>query len=144
VQRTFIKVWEVRQNIDSEKSFFSFLCTIAKNMLINDLERKTIEFIYKEYYRLNLDSRHENADNQLNINILQEIIDNLAEKLPPGRKKVFGLFQKNELSVREIAAKLGLSESAVRTQLTKALDFMRENIKKYYLVLYFLLYVNFS
>ena len=36
VQRVFIKIWEERNGLDSQKSFNSYICTIAKNMLMNE------------------------------------------------------------------------------------------------------------
>ena len=35
VQSTFIRIWEVREKVDTNASFISFLCTIAKNLLMN-------------------------------------------------------------------------------------------------------------
>jgi len=46
VQRTFIKVWETKEYVNPDKSFISYLCTIAKNMLLNEYEHQTIQFIY--------------------------------------------------------------------------------------------------
>ena len=34
VQRTFIKIWETHTSVNPDKSFISYLCTIAKNMLV--------------------------------------------------------------------------------------------------------------
>ncbi len=52
VQRTFIKVWETRANINPDKSFISYLCTIAKNMLLNEYEHQTVQYIYSEYVKV--------------------------------------------------------------------------------------------
>ena len=45
VQSTFIRIWEVRGTVDPESSFISFLCTIAKNLLLNMYQRQMVEFI---------------------------------------------------------------------------------------------------
>src|ERR1035437_7721622 len=52
VQRTFIKVWETREYVNPDKSFISYLCTIAKNMLLNEYKHQTIQFIYEEYFKV--------------------------------------------------------------------------------------------
>ncbi|MBP8727818.1 MAG: sigma-70 family RNA polymerase sigma factor, partial [Bacteroides sp.] len=49
VQSTFIRIWEVRGTVDPESSFISFLCTIAKNLLMNMYQRQMVEFVYNEY-----------------------------------------------------------------------------------------------
>jgi len=47
VQSAFIRVWEVRERVEPESSFISFLCTIAKNLLMNMYQRQTVEYVYK-------------------------------------------------------------------------------------------------
>ena len=48
-QSTFIRIWEVREKVDTNASFISFLCTIAKNLLMNMYQRQTVEYVYNEY-----------------------------------------------------------------------------------------------
>ena len=45
VQSTFIRIWEVREKVDIDASFISFLCTIAKNLLMNMYQRQTVEYV---------------------------------------------------------------------------------------------------
>ena len=42
VQSAFIRVWEVRERVEPESSFISFLCTIAKNLLMNMYQSQTV------------------------------------------------------------------------------------------------------
>ena len=46
VQSTFIRIWEVREKVDADASFISFLCTIANNLLMNMYQRHTFEYVY--------------------------------------------------------------------------------------------------
>lgn len=131
VQRTFIKVWETRNFINPNKSFISYLCTIAKNMLINEYERQTVEYIYKGYILKSCTEGENNLDGIVDKNILEEYIDSLIEKLPPARKQIFVLSRKEMLSNKEIAEKLQISESTIQTQLSKATSFMKKHLAKY-------------
>ena len=45
VQATFIRIWEVHEKVDPASSFISFLCTIAKNLLMNMYQRQTVESV---------------------------------------------------------------------------------------------------
>lgn len=132
VQRTFVKIWETHTAVNPDKSFISYLCTIAKNMLMNEYEHQTVEYIYREYML----KHYANADNatekEVNKNLLEEYINALIEKLPPGRKQVFIMSRKEMLSNKEIAKQLQISESTVQTQLSKAVSFMKEHLAKYY------------
>lgn len=132
VQRTFVKIWETHTSVNPDKSFISYLCTIAKNMLMNEYEHQTVEYVYRDYVL----KYHSNTDNttekEVNKNLLEEYVDSLIEKLPPARKQVFILSRKEMLSNKEIAKQLQISESTVQTQLSKAVTFMKEHLAKYY------------
>ena len=55
VQSTFIRIWEVREKVNTNASFISFLCTIAKNLLMNMYQRQTVEYVYNEYLQSSVD-----------------------------------------------------------------------------------------
>jgi RNA polymerase sigma-70 factor (ECF subfamily) len=132
VQRTFIKVWENKVNIDPDKSFISYLCTIAKNMLLNEYEHQTVQFIYQEYVKANFIDEDRGTEKEVEKNLLEEYIDKLAEELPPRRREIFILSKKDGLSNKEIAQQLQITESTIETQLSKAFAFMRNQIQKHY------------
>lgn len=132
VQNTFIKVWEMRASLHPDRSLISYLCTIAKNKLINEYEHQTVTYIYREYV-LKCHSGTDNVtENEIDRTLLEEYIGCLVEKLPPARKQVFMLSRNEMLSNKEIAEQLQISESTVQTQLSKAVAFMKEHLAKYY------------
>jgi len=132
VQRTFIKVWETKEYVNPDKSFISYLCTIAKNMLLNEYEHQTIQFIYEEYIKVRSVVNDDSTEKEVDKNLLEEYIDKLADKLPPKRREIFLLSRKEGLSNKEIAQKLNITESTIETQLSKALAFMKSEIKAHY------------
>ena len=132
VQQTFIRVWENRENVNPEKSFISYLCTIAKNMLLNRYEHQTIQFIYEEYIKAKVIDNKNITEEEVDRKLLEEYLDKLADKLPPKRKEIFVLSRKEGLSNKQIAQKLNISESTIETQLSKALSFMKGQIKQHY------------
>jgi len=143
VQRTFIKVWEMREKTDPEKSFISYLCTIAKNMLLNEYEHQTVQFIYREYIRVRMSEIDFNTDLEIEKKFLDELIDKLTDKLPPKRKEIFILSRRNGLSNKEIASKLKISESTIETQLSKALAFMKEELNTHYGTMFTVVFLIF-
>ena len=132
VQRTFIKIWETKEYIDPDKSFISYLCTIAKNMLLNEYEHQTIQFIYQEYIKVKTSDIEYNTEKEVDKNLLEEYIDKLTDKLPPKRKEIFILSRKKGLSNKMIAKQLNISESTIETQLSKALSFMKTQLQSHY------------
>ena len=132
VQRTFIKVWESRESINPEKSFISYLCTIAKNMLLNEYEHQTVQYIYQEYVKIKMVDIDSSTEKEVEKNLLEEYIDMLVENLPPKRKEIFVLSRKKGFSNKEISKQLDISESTIETQLSKALAFMKNQLEKNY------------
>ncbi len=132
VQQTFIRVWENRENVNPEKSFISYLCTIAKNMLLNRYEHQTIQFIYEEYIKAKQIDSKNTTEEEVDRKLLEEYIAKLTDELPPKRKEIFVLSRKEGLSNKQIAHKLNISESTIETQLSKALSFMKGQLKQHY------------
>lgn len=132
VQSVFIKVWEKREEIDPDKSFASYICTIAKNQLTNIYQHRMLEFLYQEN-ALNKTSYGDNTtEKEVEYRLLDEYVHTLVEQLPPARREIFILSRYQFLSNREIAQRLNLSENTVESQLTKAISFLRRRIAQHY------------
>lgn len=145
VQSTFIRIWEVREKVDSDASFISFLCTIAKNLLMNMYQRQTVEYVYNEYLLKSGVDRDSQTEDAIDLRFLNDYIDSLAEELPAQRKKIFILSKRQNYTNKEIAEMMGISESTVATQLSLAVKFMREQLMKHYdkvIALLFAFFVN--
>ena len=145
VQSAFIRVWEVRERVDPASSFISFLCTIAKNLLMNMYQRQTVEYVYNEYLKNTGVDRDSQTEESIDLRFLNEYIDSLAEELPAQRKKIFILSKRQNYTNKEIAEMMGISESTVATQLSLAVKFMREQLMKHYdkiVALLFAFFVN--
>lgn len=139
VQRTFIKVWETKEFVNPDKSFISYLCTIAKNMLLNEYEHQTVQYIYHEYVKLNMTGIDSMTEKEVEKDLLEEYIDILTENLPPKRREIFILSRKEGLSNKRISELLQISESTIETQLSKALSFMKTQLQKHYEYILFIL-----
>ena len=130
VQQTFIRLWEVREKVDPTENFVSYLCTIARNLSMN--MHQTVEYIYTEYLLKSNPDRDHQTEESTDLRFLNDYIDSLAEELPPSRKKIFLLSKRQGYTNKEIAEKMGISESTVATQLSLAVKFMREQFAKHY------------
>ena len=132
VQSAFIKLWEVREQIDIEKSVHSYLSVIAKNMLLNKLQRQTIEYLYQEFILREQPTSDTTTEREIDRKWLADFVDELIEQLPPSRKKIFILSRKDDLSTKQIAEIMHISVSTVETQLSLATRFMRRELEKNY------------
>ena len=127
-----MRIWEVREKVDTNASFISFLCTIAKNLLMNMYQRQTVEYVYNEYLLKSSVDRDSQTEENIDLHFLNDYIDSLAEELPAQRKKIFILSKRQNYTNKEIAEMMGISESTVATQLSLAVKFMREQLMKHY------------
>lgn len=132
VQRAFIKIWETREQVNPEKSFISYLCTIAKNMLMNEYEHQTVQYLYNEYIKVKMVEHDNSTEKIIDRDLLEEYIDRITDKLPPKRREIFVLSRKEGYSNKKISAHLNISESTVETQLSKALSFLKNKLQEHY------------
>lgn len=139
VQTAFMRLWEIREQVDPCKPVLFLLGRIARNILINIYQHQTVEYVYSNYVL----NHHPEADNTMeekaNLNFLNEYIDELTEKLPPVRRKVFWLSKRKYYTNKEIAGMMDISESTVATHLSLALKFLREKLIDHYDDVIFLL-----
>lgn len=131
VQYVFIKVWENHESLDPDKSFGAYLCTIAKNQLVNIYQHRMQEYLYQE--KTTSSEQSENTtEKEVDYHLLEEYINSLIEQLPPARKEIFMLSRRSLLTNKEIAEKLHVSENTVESQITKAISFLRSKINQHY------------
>lgn len=129
-QSVFISLWEKRETIHTETNIAPFLYTIARNHVYRQTERLLLKYKYQQYQQ---EKVQENADIEADVNsrFLKNILSELIEKLPPNRRRIFLLSRKENLSNKEIAFRLQLSEKTVETQIRRSLIFLREKMKYY-------------
>lgn len=131
VQEVFIKIWDERINLDVDKSFKSFLYTIAKNK-VNDHLRKVLQ---EKKYLESLIGEFSIADNDLEKIVdyreTQKVIRELVSMLPVRRREAFELSRFKNKSYREISKEMNISENTVDTHIRKALSFLREGVIRF-------------
>lgn len=134
VQDVFLKLWEYKEKIKDELSFDSFIFTITINLIRKYYRRKKIT---ENFFRQN----DFNDFQKINFDYIQlsEIIDNLIEKLPEQRRKIFVKSRLEGISNDEIARELNISKKTVENQLSTALKFIRSNLEKVFKVLFLII-----
>ncbi|WP_162304516.1 RNA polymerase sigma factor [Maribellus luteus] len=139
VQETFIKIWEKREDIIEGLSFESFLFTVAKNAFLNLNRKKVNHRVLEDHLDLLGRISSGKADDNIIYQETRNIINSIIQELPPKRKEIFILRRVDGLTRNEIADKLGLSVPTVDNQLTKANSFLKEQFKKYSLLILILI-----
>ena len=141
VQETFIKIWEKREDFIEGYSFDSFLYTVAKNAFLNLNRKKINRKVFEDHLNFLDEISSGRADDYVIFKETKEIINTIIEGLPPKRKEIFFLRKIEGLSRKEIAEKLDISIITVDSQLMKANIYLKDQFKKYSLLL-LILFLN--
>ena len=128
VQDTFVKLWQNREAIDPEKISDNYIFTIARNSVLNAL-RKNHPPINSIEEKSIIEPAHNRTEEEVLFTDLSAHFQLIINKLPDKRKIIYNLSREKGYSNREIAEELNISVKTVEVQMTKALKFLKENIK---------------
>ena len=137
VMDIFAKIWEAESGLVISTSISGYLYQSVHNHCLNYLTRKHKQFVElndETIERLNslipLESSSDPSDN-INMVELSNRIENIVKNLPEGCRKIFILSRNEELSHKEIASYLGISENTVKVQIYRALTKLRQLLKEF-------------
>jgi|WetSurMetagenome_2_1015567.scaffolds.fasta_scaffold01465_7 RNA polymerase sigma-70 factor, ECF subfamily len=137
VMDIFVRIWESPDKFVISTSISGYLYQCVHNQCINYLTRKHKQFTElnaETIERLNAIMPHDNsADPLRGINIVEltACITKSIDHLPEECRKIFILSRTEELSHKEIAMKLGISENTVKVQIYRALIKLHVLLKEF-------------
>jgi len=129
-QNVFLKIWERRETIDPEKSFESYLFTIARHLVYKETEHQLQNEAAMDMIRDKIPQSDEMTEEMIDAESLRQYITSLIEQLPPARREIYQLSRVKQLSNKEIATRLSISEKTVETQLYRSLRFLKSKLSE--------------
>lgn len=130
-QDAFTVVWQSRRFIDPDASFSSYLYTIIRNRLLNQLRDAANEEKLKQSILSQALDYTDNTKREVMLNDLKFIISRALEQLTPRQREVFEMSREAQLSHKEIAGKLGISVNTVQEHISSSLKMIRNYLIKY-------------
>ena len=127
VQEVFLKIWENRNGLKNNKSFQSYLFTIAFNAIKKRFNRKMREEKYKYDLFDSLNQENTALEKQLNFEALVNKLEFLIDQMPEKRKAIFLLRKREGKSIDEIAGVMGISSKTVKNQITEAMHYLKKS-----------------
>lgn len=121
LQESFIAIFRDLGQYRGDGPFEGWLSRVTVRVALQHLRRKNPLRFAEDYADLPADAWSVEPDTELN----GEAILQLVQRLPPGCRAVFNLHCIEAYSYPEIAAELGLAESSVRAQYTRACKHLR-------------------
>ncbi len=128
VQEVFLKIWDNRIELSTQKSLESYLFTIARNGILNTIRKSKSEQAYLNYVKINPE-RNVLLDEELNFNELEKAYHEAIEQLSPRRKEIYLLSKERSLSNAAIAIKMNISVKTVENQMTSSLAKIRKTLR---------------
>lgn len=128
LQEAFIKVYENSGKANPELPLGPWIKTITIRTAINLLKRQR-KLVLKEdehFFELTNESYETESTNENNqLELLR-----LLNAMPAGYRTIFNLFVMDNLTHKEIAEYLDISEGTSKSQLTRARDWLKNNLEK--------------
>ncbi|MDC6389206.1 sigma-70 family RNA polymerase sigma factor [Maribacter sp. PR1] len=136
VQDFFLSFWKNREYINLSVSFKAYAIRSVKNISIQKLRQAEKEQkALKEFFPF---------ENEDHINFQpskrNEKLEELLNKLPEKRRKIFVSYVINGQSYAEIAENYGVSINTVKTQMKRAYHFLRSEATEDLLYIFILLF----
>lgn len=124
VQDVFLRLWNIRESIQQEDTLRSLLFIISKNYLINAFHKNINSPVYEDY----VNYQEQIAVDDISRMEYEEFVHQLnhaMSRLPKTQQQVIELSRFKQLSNKEVAERLSLSEQTVKNQLSLGLKMLR-------------------
>lgn len=125
-QEVFIKIWETKLYYPNSLAFKSYLYQTAKNCALNSLAHEEVKKRYQEKVLSEQETDdyfHDNYIEQETYRLIFQYID----KLPSRQKEILYLNLEGYKN-QEIANKLGITLSTVKSHKATAYKFLKDNL----------------
>ena len=130
-QDAFTVVWQSRRFINPDASFSSYLYTIMRNRILNQLRNAANEEKLKESILSQALDYTEDTKREVMLNDLKSLISHALQQLTPRQREIFEMSREAQLSHKEIADKLGISVNTVQDHISTSLKLIRTYLIKY-------------
>lgn len=130
-QDAFTIIWQSRRFINPDASFSSYLYTIVRNRILNQIRDADKENTLKEQILSQAIDYTDDTKENILANDLREIINKALEKLTPRQREIFEMSREAQMSHKEIADALGISVNTVQEHISVSLRTIRTFLSKY-------------
>lgn len=133
VQEVFARLYNVRKTLVLTTTASAYLHTVLKYKVLDEVRRQLVRNRYREEW-VRHSSRIENPTEPGELfeeNEMQVLIDEAGSQMPARCREVFFLRHREQLSYREIAQRLSLSEKTVEGHLHRARKILKRYFRNY-------------
>jgi len=126
IHELFTSLWSNCEDLSGVKSLPAYLYTSTRNRILNNITRQKLATRYIDSFRDYIEtSGNNNTDHLVRHNDMLEFIEKEIAMLPPKMRLVFELSRKTNLTRKEIAEALQVSEETVKSHMHSALKLLK-------------------
>ncbi|MBC9932864.1 RNA polymerase sigma factor [Chitinophaga qingshengii] len=128
VHDVFLKIWEIREQLDIQSSFAAYLYRLARNTALTQLNRLTLFDAVRDevMHRVSLGIHEQSVFNAVEQKQYEELLQKAIDNLPPQRREAFILCRRQGKSYEEAAALMNISRNTFKQHLSLAVKSIRE------------------
>ena len=141
LQEVFIRIWQNRKKIKDPATFNSYIFTITRNLLLNELRSRLNQKSFKDEIRQLSTAQEYVSIDQTQFKDLKNRVDDIIGELPERQKEIFVLSRTEGLSHKEIAEKLQITTKTVEYHISLAIKFLKTNLNGHALMVLLLFYL---
>ncbi|MET4544731.1 RNA polymerase sigma-70 factor (ECF subfamily) [Pedobacter africanus] len=131
VQDVLLNLWQKRERLDLNTSLSAYLYTATRNRIFNRKSHQKIVDRYADTMIAYMEGTHTNSDDFVREKELTAMIEKEIRALPEKMREVFILYKMEDLSYKEIADRLGITDRTARQQVYNALKILKTKIDIY-------------
>lgn len=124
VHDVFMKLWEIRAQLQEIQSIEGFLFVLTRNKVMDHLRKVSSDERLKQAIWKSMQDIVVTEEDRLESKEFQEQLQSAIERLPPQRKAVY-LLRDEGYDYKEIADKLQISRHTVKNHVSAALKALR-------------------
>jgi len=144
VQDVFMRVWKNRAKLKEINNFSSWIHVIARNRALTELQKIAREGERREALISYLPAEVSDAEEKVQDNAMEELLEKALTRLSPQQRKVFVLTRLQGHTRTEVAEMLNLAPATVSAHLAIALRsiraFLTNQLELTALLLFFLFF----
>lgn len=125
VQEVFVALWGAVVQFDEHTALSAYLYATARNKILNIFRRKKVSDAHLQSLGNFMEKGTNITDHLVRENMLAKQIEAEIANLPARMREVFELKRKRNLSYKEIAEVMNISDLTVKTQMNKAISILK-------------------
>jgi len=123
VQEVMLKLWQKRDELGQIKNIEAFAMKCVRNDAMNRMKRARVVQLYQN-------ERKEDIQQEKYPSLIKELVLQLIQALPEKQRLVIHLRDVEEYEISEIGDTLSMEENAVRVNLMRARQKIKEQLQK--------------